>query len=167
MEFNWELSVQDKPVFLEKCTIKWIHKSTENRLCTTTVAQLLSHAWLFATPWTAARQPSLLFTICWSLLKFMSIESVMPSNHLVPVIPFSSCLQSFPASGSFPMSHFFASDGHSIEASASVLVMNIQDGFCLGLTGLISSQSKELSRVFSRIFVLTFFTHVNFTFNKT
>ena len=67
------------------------------------------------------------------------------------VIPFSSCLQSLPASGSFPMSQFFASGGQSIgaSASASVLTMNIQDSFLLGLTGLISLQSKELSRVFS------------------
>ena len=67
------------------------------------------------------------------------------------VVPFSSCLQSFPASGSFPMSQFFASDGQSIgvSASASVLPMYIQDWFPLGLTGLISLQSKGLSRVFS------------------
>ena len=65
------------------------------------------------------------------------------------VIPFSSCLQSFPASGSFPMSWLFASGGQSIGAPASVLLMNIQDWFPLGLTGLISLQSKGLSRVFS------------------
>ena len=67
------------------------------------------------------------------------------------VIPFSSCLQSFPASGSFQMSHLFASGGQSIgvSASASVLPMNIQDWFALGWTGWISLQSKGLSRVFS------------------
>ena len=65
------------------------------------------------------------------------------------VVPFSSCFQSFPASGSFLMSQFFASGGQSIRASASVLPMNIQDWFPLGLTGLISLQSKELSRFFS------------------
>jgi len=67
------------------------------------------------------------------------------------VIPFSSNLISFPASGSFPMSQFFASGGQSIavSASASVLPMNIQDWFPLGWTGLISLQSKGLSRVFS------------------
>ena len=66
-------------------------------------------------------------------------------------IPFSSHLQSFPASGSFPMSQFFTSGGQSIgvSASASVLPMNIQDWFPLGWTGLISLQSKGLSRVFS------------------
>ena len=67
------------------------------------------------------------------------------------IIPFSSCLQSLPESGSFPMSHFFASDGQSIgvSASSSVLPMNIQDCFHLGWTGWIFLQSKGLSRVFS------------------
>ena len=66
-------------------------------------------------------------------------------------IPFSSCLQSFPASGSFPMSQLFTSGGQSIGASASALVlpMNIQDWFPLAWTGWISLQSKGLSRVFS------------------
>ena len=69
---------------------------------------------------------------------------------LSSVIPSSSCLQSFPASGSFLVSHLFTSGGQSIGAltSASVLPMNIQDWFPLGLTGLISLQSKGLSRVF-------------------
>ena len=67
------------------------------------------------------------------------------------VIPFSSCLQSFPASESFPVNRLFTSGGQSIGASvsASVLLMNVQDGFPLGLTGLISLLSKGLSRVFS------------------
>ena len=67
------------------------------------------------------------------------------------VVPFSSCPQSFSASGSFWVSQFFVSGGQSIGASAStsVLPMNIQVWFPLGLTGLISLQSKELSRVFS------------------
>ena len=67
------------------------------------------------------------------------------------VIPFSSHLQSFPASGSFPMSPFFSSGGQNVgvSASASVLPMNIQDLFPLEWTGLISLQSKGLSRVFS------------------
>ena len=70
------------------------------------------------------------------------------------VIPFSSCLQNFPASGSFLiMSWPFTSGGRSIGASASVLLMNIQDWFPLGLTGLISLQSKRLSRVFSSTIV--------------
>ena len=67
------------------------------------------------------------------------------------VVPFSSCLQFFPASGSFPMSQFFASDGQNtgVSALASVLPMNIQDWFPLGWTGWISLQSKGLSRVLS------------------
>ena len=67
------------------------------------------------------------------------------------VVPFSSCFQSFPASGSFQMNQLFASGGQSIgvSASASVLPINIQEWFLLGLTGLISLQSKGLSRVFS------------------
>ena len=69
------------------------------------------------------------------------------------VVPFSSCLQSFPASGSFLMSQPFTSGGQSTRASAPVLPMNIQDLFPLGLTGLISLQSKGHSRVFSNITV--------------
>ena len=85
--------------------------------------QSLSRVRLFATPWTAARQASLSITNSQSLLKLMSIESVMPSNHL---IPFSSHLESFPARGSFQMSQFFTSGGQSIgvSASASVLPVN-------------------------------------------
>ena len=71
------------------------------------------------------------------------------------VVPFSSCLQSFPASGSFPRSQFFTSGGQSIgvSASASVLPMNIQGWFPLGLTGWSSLQSKGLSRVLSNTIV--------------
>ena len=67
------------------------------------------------------------------------------------VVPFSSCLQSFPGSGSFPVSWFFASSGQStgVSTSASVLLMNIQDWFPVGWTGWISLQSKGLSTVFS------------------
>ena len=101
------------------------------------------------TPWTVAHQASLSITNSWSLLKLMSIELVMPSNQLILFIPYSSCLQSFPASGSFPVSRFFTSDGQSFGASASVLPMNIQGWFPVGLTGWISLQSKGLSRVFS------------------
>ena len=102
---------------------------------------------LFATPWTAACQASLSINISLSLLKLVSIESVMPSNHLILCHPSSP--QSFPASGSFPMSSLFVSGGQSIDASASVLPMNIQDWFPLRLTGLISLLFKGLSRVFN------------------
>ena len=98
------------------------------------------------TPWTAACQTSLSITNSRSLLKLISIESMMSSS----VVPFSSCFQSFRASGSFQMSQFFSSDGQSIgvSASVSVLPITIQDWFPLGWTGWISLQSKGLSRVF-------------------
>ena len=113
--------------------------------------QSLRHVRLFATPWTAAHQASLSITNSQSLLILMSIESVMPSNHLILCCPLFLPHSSFLASGSFPMSQFFASGGQSIgvSASASVLPMNTQDWFPLGWTGLISSQTKGLSRVFS------------------
>ena len=107
----------------------------------------VSHVQLFATPWTAARQAYLSFTISQSLLKLMSIESMMPSSHSSSATHFFF-LQSFPASGSFPMSWLFTSGGLSIGASASVLPMSIQGWFPLGLAGLILL-SKGLSRVFS------------------
>ena len=102
--------------------------------------QLLSCVGLFVTPWTAARQASQSFTISWSLLKLMSIELVMPSNHFILCTLFSSCPQSFPVSGSFPTSWLFTLGGQSIgaSASASVLPMNIQGWFPLGLTGSLS-----------------------------
>jgi len=85
--------------------------------------QLLSRIRLFATPWTAARQASLPFTTSLSLLKLMSIESMVSSNHLFLCCPLSSCPQSFPASVSFPMNQLFASCGQSIGASASASVL--------------------------------------------
>ena len=112
--------------------------------------QSLSPVQLFATPWTAARQTSLSITNCQSLPKPMSIESVMPSNHLILCRPLLLLPSIFPASGSFPVSQFFASGGQSIGASASAsgLPMNTQDWSPLGWTGWISLQSKGLSRVF-------------------
>ena len=108
----------------------------------------LSCVWLFATPWAAAHQASQSFTSSQSLFTFMSIESVMLSNHLILCCPFSFCLHSFSASGSFPVSWLFTSGGQSIwaSASASILPTNIQGWFPSGLTGLIL-QSKGLSRV--------------------
>ena len=86
-----------------------------------------------------------------SLPKLMSIKSVMPSNHVILCHPFSSCPQSFPASGSFQMSPLFTAGGQSIgvSTSTSVLPMNTQDWSPLRWTGWISLQSKGLSRVFS------------------
>ena len=107
--------------------------------------QSLSHVQLLATPWNEAHQASLSIN-SQSLLKLMPIELVTISSSFVP---FSSCLQSFPASGTFPMSQFFILGGQSIGVSASATVLNIQDWFPLERTGWISLQSKGLSRVFS------------------
>ena len=110
--------------------------------------QSLSHVRLFATPWTAAHQASLSITNSWSSLRLMSIESVMPLNHLILCHPL--LLPSIlPSIRVFPMSQFFTSGGQTIRvsASASVLPMNIQNWFPFGLTGFISLQSKGLSRV--------------------
>ena len=112
--------------------------------------QLLSPVGLFATPWTAARQASLSITNSWSLLKPMSIESVMPSNHLIlcrPLLLLPSVFPSIRVSSSESVLCIIF--GQSI--GASVLPMNIQDWFPLGWTGWISLQSKGLSRVFSNI----------------
>ena len=80
------------------------------------------------------------------------LSQVIPSNHLIFCCPFSSCLQSSPASGSLPVSRLFPSGGQSIgaSASASILPMSFQGWFPLGLTGFISLQSKGLSRIFAR-----------------
>ena len=115
--------------------------------------QSLSRVWLFVTPWTSVRQASLSITnsqsLLWELLCPWSwwCQPAISSS----VIPFSSCLQSFPASGSFQMSQLFALGGQSIRvaASTSALPMNIQDWSPLEWTGWISLQSKGLSRVFS------------------
>ena len=94
-------------------------------------------------------QTSLSFTISQSLLKFMSMELVMPSNHLILCPPHLLLPLIFPSIRVFQMSQLLGSGGQSIGTSASVLPMNIQDWPPLGLTGLISLQSKGLSIVFS------------------
>ena len=116
--------------------------------------QLLSHVWLFVTPWTTAHQASLSITNSWSLLKLMSIESVMPSNHLILCCPLLLLPSIFPSIRVFS-SQLFASGGQSIavSASASVFPMNTQDWSPLGWTGWLSLQSKGLSGVFSNITV--------------
>ena len=91
--------------------------------------QSLSHVWLFVIPWTTTCQATLSITNSQSPPKLMSVESVMPSNYLSSVGPFSSCPQSFPASRSFQMSQLFARGSQSTGVSAlmSVLPMNTQD----------------------------------------
>ena len=102
------------------------------------------------------------FTISCSILKLKPIESVVLSNYLISSVTPFFCLQSFPALGSFPMSHLFVSGGQSIGAlaSAPVLPMNIQGWFPLGLTSLISTQSKGLSEC------LIFWIKAPFFFSK-
>ena len=109
--------------------------------------QSLSHVRLSATP----RQASLSITNTWSSFQLMFIKSVMPSTIPSSVVPFSSCLQSLPASESFPMSQLFTWGGQSIGVSAwaSVLPKNTQTWSPSEWTGWMSLQSKELSRVFS------------------
>ena len=134
MDFRWE-------VFLLCSLGTWLLSAWSF-----SSGQSLNHVWLFATPWTAACQASLSITNSWSLLKLMSVESVMPSNHLILCGPPLLLLQSFPASGSFPMSQFFASGGQSIGASSSVLPVNIRDWFPLGkgsITGNASSSARH------------------------
>ena len=113
------------------------------RSCCCSVAQLCP---TFAARWNAACQASLFFTICWSLLKFMSIESVMPSNHLILCRPLLLLPSIFPSIREWVDSS--SSGGQSIRAStsASILPMNIQDWFPLGSTCLISLQSKGISK---------------------
>ena len=99
--------------------------------------QLLSRVRLFVTPWTAAHQASVSITNSWSLLKLMSIELVMPSNHLILCVPLSSHLQSFPVSGSFPVTQFFASGGQSIGVSRAKVT------YCMILLGKAKLQGWE------------------------
>ena len=109
------------------------------KLCETLQCHRLQHSRLPC--------PSLSPRICWNSCPLSQLCHPIISPSAAPFF----CLQLFPASGSFPVSQLFTSGGQSIRASASasVLSMNIQDWFPLGWTGLISLQSKELSRVFS------------------
>ena len=117
-------------------------------ICFYIVVQSLSHVH----PWTAAGRA---FTVLFCLPEFCSKSGLLVSDTIQPSHPLSPpsppALKSFPALGSFPVSQLFTSGGQSIgaSASASVLPMNIQGWFPLGLTDLISLQSKGLSRVFS------------------
>ena len=128
-------------------------------------SSVLSHVWLFVTPWTAAHQASLSITNSWSLLKLVSIELVIPSNHLILCHPL--LLSSiFPSIRVFTNESILHIGGQSIRAlaSASVLPVNIQDWFPLGLTCFIPFQSQGLSRVFSNTTVQKhqFFVHFFF-----
>ena len=105
--------------------------------------QSLSHVRLFVTSWSAACQASLSITNSQNLLRpVRRVDDVIQPSH--PLSSPSPAYKSFPALGSFPMSQFFESGGQNIGASASVLPMKVQDWFPLGLTGLISLQSRGL-----------------------
>ena len=109
---------------------------------------VLSHScvWFFVKAWTAANQASLSFTISRSLPKFMSIASVMHPAISVSDVPFSFCLQSFPASATFPMSWLFSlvDQKTGASASASGFPISIQGWFPLRLTGLISPYGQKI-----------------------
>ena len=131
-------------------------KYTQQPLCLLSwfsSVQLLSRVWLFATSWTVACQASLSITNFQGLLKLKSIESVMPSNHIILCHPFLLLPSIFPSIRVFPNESVLCiwSQSTGVSGSASVFPMNIQDWFPLGLTGLISLQYKGLSRVFSNI----------------
>ena len=128
------------PSSSRQCHLKTVSANQEQTI-KSCVAELLSHLQLFAIPWTAS-SPGVCSNSCPSS---RWCHPTISSS----VVPFSSCPQSFPASGSFPMSQLFASGGQSTGASpsASVLPTNIQDWLPLGLAGWISLQSKGLSRV--------------------
>ncbi|XDC80144.1 hypothetical protein R6Z07F_011317 [Ovis aries] len=121
---------------------------------TSFIVHSLSCVRVFATSWTTACLASLPLIISQDFPKFTSIESVMPSDHLI-LCHLLLLLPSFTASGSFPMSWRFTSGGQGIgaSASASVILITIQGLVPLGLTGLISLLSKGLSRVFSNTLV--------------
>ena len=110
--------------------------------------QLLSRVRLFVTPWTAARQASCLLPTPGAYSNSSPLSQWCHPTISSLVVHFSSCLQSFPASESFPMSQFFASGGQSIGVSAlaSVLPMNIQDWFPLGWAGWISLVEEQNHR---------------------
>ena len=132
-------------------TSKWLENKGPgegNALVQFSSVQSLSRVRLVATPWTAAPQASLSITNCRSLPNPCPLSLWCHPTISSSVVPFCSCLQSFPASGSFPKSRLFALGDQSsgASASASVLAMNIQDWFPLGLTGWTSLQSKGLSR---------------------
>ena len=104
------------------------------------VVQSPRHVWLFTTPWAIARQASLSLVISWSFPKSCPLNQWCHRAISSSVAVFSSCLQSFPTSRSLLLSQFLTSGGQSIRtlASVSVLPMNFQGWFLLGLTGLIS-----------------------------
>ena len=130
---------------------------------------MLSHVQLFATPWTAARQASLSITNSQSLLKLTSIESVMPSNHLILCCPLLLLPLIFPSIRVFSNESVLHIKWPKYWASAlaSILPMNSQDWSPLGLTGLNTLQSKGLLRVFSNTIVQKYSSALTFPYGPT
>ena len=132
------------------------------------------------TPWTVACQASLSFTISWSLLRFKFTES-MPSNYLIPCCPFSFCFQSFPASGSFPVSWILASGGPEYWSfSFSISPSNEYSGLisfstnCLDpfavqgtLKSLLQDYSQKASILWHSVFFMVQLSHLYMTAGKT
>ena len=141
------------------------------------VVQLLSRVQLFTTPGTAGWHASLSFTISWSLLKLMSTESVVPSYHLISVVPFFSCLQSFAAPGSFPISQLFTSGGQSIVASALASEYSGSISFRIDwfdllavqetLKSLLQCHSSKASILWCSAFFMVQLSHLYMTIGKT
>ena len=144
----WYLSEEFKNTNLKR----FMHSVFITVLLTISSVQMLSRVWLFAIPWTAECQSSLSITNSQSLLKLMSTELVMPSNHFILCSPLLLLPSIFPSIRVFSNKSALrirCSKYWSFSASASVLPMNTQDWSPLGWTGWISLQSKGLSRVFS------------------
>ena len=137
------------------CVELWLNRSVWPERFVIVVQLFSIHVQLFATPWTVTRQAYLSFTISWHLLTLVSIETVMPPNHLILCCHFLLLPSIFPSIRVFSNESVFSSAGQSIgdSASVSVLPMNIRGLFPFGLTGLTSLLSKGLSRVFSRTMI--------------
>ena len=142
--------------FITQCLMHRRHSGEVNSSCCYSFHDLIQLLFrLCLIPWTVALQASLSFTIYQSLLNLMSISRWCHPSISSSVAPLSSYLQSFAASGYYPVSQILAWGGQSIgtSASASVLPMNIQGQFRLGLSGLMYLQFEGHSRVFSNITV--------------
>ena len=150
----WENSIETCKRVLQTCSsvehIRLVINSLLQGRNQFSSVQSLSHVWLFATPWNAPRQASLSITNSKSSLRLMSIESVMPSSHLILCRPLFLLPQSLPASESFPMSQLFASGGQSTGASAlaTFLPKKSQGWSPSEWSVWISLQCKGLSKVF-------------------
>ena len=127
----------------------WLHKKIQQSYQMLVVVQLPGHVQLFMTPWTAACQAFLSLSVSQSLPKFMSVESVMPSNHLILFHHLHLLSSMFPSISVFSNESLVCIGCQSIGASATVLPKSIQGWFPLRFIGLISLLPKGLSRVFS------------------